>query len=129
MTRALQAADEGTFELEAVVAALSSHYTVVIGPKQLVRRVRLDTFDRRLRAAGLTLEHQIVAAGELLLLRREDGPSSVAATVKDMRWPALAEVLPVRSGPGGHRSRDRNPRADSDVRREAAATAVGAAEQ
>lgn len=97
MTRALQAADEGTFELEAVVAALSSHYTVVIGPKQLVRRVRLDTFDRRLRAAGLTLEHQIVAAGELLLLRREDGPSSVAATVKDMRWPALAEVLP--SGP------------------------------
>ena len=54
-TRLLQATDESRFEIEALVAALSSQYTVVTGPKQLVRRARLDTFDRRLRAAGLTL--------------------------------------------------------------------------
>lgn len=96
-TRALRAADEGPLELEAIVAALSSQYTVVSGPNQFVRRARLDTFDGRLRAAGLTLEHQIVAARELLVLRREDGSSTVARPLKEMGWPALAEVLP--SGP------------------------------
>ncbi|MHB8186658.1 MAG: CHAD domain-containing protein [Dermatophilaceae bacterium] len=94
-TRALQAADEGRLDLEAIVAALSSQYTVVTGPKQLVRRARLDTFDRRLRAAGLTLEHQRVAAGERLVLRRPGGASTVAVPVTGLRWPALVEVLPM----------------------------------
>jgi CHAD domain-containing protein len=96
-TRALQATDEGRFEIEALVAALSSQYTVVTGPKQFVRRARLDTFDRRLRAAGLTLEHQIVALGEQLVMGRLDGSSTVVVPVKNLRWPALANVLP--SGP------------------------------
>ena len=96
-TRLLQATDESRFEIEALVAALSSQYTVVTGPKQLVRRARLDTFDRRLRAAGLTLEHQIVALGERLVMGRLDGSSTVVVPVKNMRWPALADVLP--SGP------------------------------
>ena len=62
-TRALRAADERRFEIEALVAALSSQHTVVTGPKQVVRRAQLDTLDRRLRTAGLTLKHQIVALG------------------------------------------------------------------
>jgi len=62
-TRALQAAGEGRLELQALVAALSRRYTVVSGPKLLVGRVQLDTFDRRLRAVGLMLEHHRVATG------------------------------------------------------------------
>lgn len=94
-TRALQAADEGQLEIEALVAALSSQYAVVAGPKQCVRRARLDTFDRRLRAAGLTLEHQIVALEEQVVLGRLDGSSTVVVPVRNLRWPALADVLPA----------------------------------
>lgn len=93
-TRALQAAEQGQFEIEALLAALSSQYTVVAGPKEFVRCVRLDTFDGRLRAAGLTLEHQIVALEERLVLGRLDGSSTVVVPVRDLRWPALADVLP-----------------------------------
>jgi CHAD domain-containing protein len=93
-TRALQAADEGQLELAAVVAALSVQYAVTTGAKQLVRRARLDTFDRRLRAAGLTLEHQSMASGERLVLGRPGGSSTVTVPVTGLRWPALAEVLP-----------------------------------
>ena len=90
----MQAADEGQLELAAVVAVLSTKYDVATGPKQLVRRARLDTFDGRLRAAGLTLEHQSMASGGRLLLGRPDGSATVAAPVTDLRWPALADVLP-----------------------------------
>src|SRR5665811_1307465 len=94
-TRALRPADEGRLELEAIVAALSAQYAVATGAKQLVRRARLDTFDRRLRAAGLTLEHQTVASGERLLLGRLEGSSTVAVPVMDLRWPALVDDLPT----------------------------------
>ncbi|HEY8621557.1 MAG TPA: CHAD domain-containing protein [Dermatophilaceae bacterium] len=93
--RALQAAGEGRLELQAMVAALSRRYTVVSGPKLLVGRVQLDTFDRRLRAVGLTLEHQRLATGELLVLRRPGAASAVAVPVTGLRWPALVEVLPT----------------------------------
>ena len=94
-TRALQAADEGQLELEAIVAALSAQFVVSTGAKQLVRRVRLDTFDRRLCAAGLSLEHQIVASGERLVLTQSEGLSTVAAPVTAPRWPALVDDLPT----------------------------------
>jgi CHAD domain-containing protein len=93
-TRAPQGAEQGQFEIEALLGALSSQYTVVAGPKEFVRCVRLDTFDGRLRAAGLTLEHRIVALEERLVLGRLDGSSTVVVPVKDLRWPALADVLP-----------------------------------
>jgi CHAD domain-containing protein len=96
-TRALQAADDGRLELESIVTVLSAQFAVVTGPKHLVRRMRLDTFDRRLDAAGLTLEHQVVAPGERLVLGRPDGSSTVAVSVKNLRWPAPADALP--SGP------------------------------
>jgi len=93
-TRALQAPDKGRFELETVVAALRERFDVSTGPRQPVRRTGLDTFDRRLRAAGLDLEHQIVATGELLVLSRTGDGSTVAMPVTGLRWPALCDVLP-----------------------------------
>lgn len=93
-TRVLQAADDGPLELESIVQALSAQFAVSTGSKQLIRRRRLDTFDRRLRAAGLTLEHQITAPGERLVLGRAD-ESTIVVPVKDLRWPALADVLPA----------------------------------
>jgi CHAD domain-containing protein len=93
-TRVLQAAEGVPLGLESVVQALSSKYVVATGASQRVRRRGLDTFDQRLSGAGLTLEHQIVAARERLVLGRVDGSSTVAVPVKDLRWPALAGVLP-----------------------------------
>jgi CHAD domain-containing protein len=95
----LEAADQGRLELESIVGVLSARFTVATGPKQVVRRRRLDTFDQRLHAAGFTLEHQVVAPGERLVLGRLDGSSTVAVPVQNLRWPALADVLP--SGPVG----------------------------
>ena len=60
----LQAGDGGPIGLAAIVDALRVRYTVATGPRRPVRRARLDTFDGRLRGAGLTLEHQIVASSE-----------------------------------------------------------------
>jgi hypothetical protein len=91
--RALQAADEGRLELAAIVAALFAEYAVSPGAKRLVRRRRLHTFDRRLRAAGLRLEHQTVAPGRRFALGRPDD-STVAVPVLDQRWPGLADALP-----------------------------------
>ena len=93
-TRALQAADDGPLKLESIVKVLSAQFAVAPGSKQLVRRRRLDTFDRRLEAANLMLEHQIVAAGERLVLGRGDGSAAIAVSVKDTRWPAVADLLP-----------------------------------
>ena len=93
--RVFQPVNEGQFGLEAIVAALSARFAVVPGARQSVRRVRLDTFDRRLYAAGLTLEHQTVATGERLMLSHLDGSSTAAVPVTKLRWPALADVLPA----------------------------------
>jgi CHAD domain-containing protein len=92
--RELFSADVGPPVLESIVEALGTQFTVWTGAPQLVRRVRLDTFDRRLDAAGLTLEHQIVASGERLVLGRLDGSSMVTVPVTDRRWPAFAGSLP-----------------------------------
>jgi CHAD domain-containing protein len=94
-TRALPAADEGQLELSGIVAALGTAYSVQTGPRQYVRRARLDTFDRRLSAAGLTLEHQQLTSGQRLVLRRPGGASALSVPVKDPRWPALADALPA----------------------------------
>lgn len=94
-TRALQATGEGRLELESIIAALSAHWVVAASSRQRVRRTRLDTFDRRLRAAGLTVEHEVLASGERLLLSHLDGSPTAAAPVRDLRWPALADVLPA----------------------------------
>jgi CHAD domain-containing protein len=95
-TRVLQAADGGPLELESIVEVLSAQFVVATGSRRLIRRRTLDTFDRRLRAAGLTLEHQITAGGERLMLGRAD-ESTISVAVTDLRWPAHADVLPQGS--------------------------------
>jgi CHAD domain-containing protein len=99
---ALRAADDGPLELESIVTVLSAQFAVVTGSRQPVRRRRLDTFDRRLEASGLRLEHRVTTArgtsvyesGERLVLSRADGSSTVSVPVKNLRWPAPADVLP-----------------------------------
>ncbi|WP_309647493.1 CHAD domain-containing protein [Nocardioides sp.] len=93
--RALRAGDEGRIDIGPIVSALSAHYMVVIASRQLVRRVRLDTFDRRLRRAGLTLEHQRTASGERVVVGRSDPVPTLVAPAKDLQWPAHADVLPA----------------------------------
>ena len=91
---ALQAPDGGPLDLDALVEALSGQFAVSVGGKQAVRRTRLDTFDRRLRAAGLTLEHQTGSATERLVLSGPEVASTVVANVRNMTWPSLAGALP-----------------------------------
>jgi CHAD domain-containing protein len=92
--QALRAADGATLDLASVAATLADQFTVVTRPSQLIRRVRLDTFDRRLHAAELTLEHQVAGSQERLVL---DGPacsSTVTVPATEPRWPVLAAGLP-----------------------------------
>jgi hypothetical protein len=91
--QAPQAADKGRLELAAIVAALSAEYAVATGAKRRVRRRRLDTLDRRLRGAGLRLEHQSVVPRRRLVLGRRAG-STVTVPVTDQRWPEPADILP-----------------------------------
>jgi len=93
-TRALQVVDHGPLQSGLIVDALSAGYTVATGGKRPIRRTRLDTFDRRLRACGLTLEHQIMAGGQQLVLRRLNGSSPVVLPIAGLAWPALASSLP-----------------------------------
>src|SRR5450631_251888 len=60
---ALQAADEGRFELAAIAVALTAEFAVATGSKRRIRRRRVGTLDRRLRAAGLRLEPADVLPG------------------------------------------------------------------
>jgi len=98
-TKAFQSADAGGLDLAAISAALSGQFVVVTGATQLVWHRRVDTFDRRLRAAGLTLDHQSMGRGERLVLGRLDGSSTVTVPFSGQRWPAPATALP--SGPVG----------------------------
>jgi CHAD domain-containing protein len=93
-TRVLQAPEGDSPDLESILHALGSQYVVATGASERIRRRRLDTFDQRLRGAGLTLEHQITASTGRLVLGRLDGSTTLTAPVKDLRWPALADALP-----------------------------------
>lgn len=92
--RALRSPGAGPLDLDALVAALAGSFTVVTGAPRVVRVAGLDTFDRRLRSAGLRLEHHRSGAFERLVLTRADGGPDVVAPVTEPRWPALATALP-----------------------------------
>jgi CHAD domain-containing protein len=91
---ALQAPDGGSLDLDALVDALSGDFAVSAGGKHVVRRTRLDTFDRRLRAAGLALEHETTTTSERLVLSGPGVASTVVAQVAGVTWPAHAAALP-----------------------------------
>lgn len=92
--RAFQPAD-GELELDAIVAALSVKFDVETGVREHVRRIRLDTFDRRLRAAGLSLEQHTRTSGDRFVLSGPDGSSAVDVPLTNVRWPAMADGLPA----------------------------------
>ncbi len=91
---ALQAPDGSHLDLDALVDALSNEFAVSAGGKRLVHRTRLDTFDGRLRAAGLTLQHETTGSTERLVLTGPDVASTIVAHVTDLGWPALVGALP-----------------------------------
>jgi CHAD domain-containing protein len=91
--RTLQTAHDDPLDLEAITSALSTRFSVVISPVKHVRRARLDTFDHRLRAAGLTLQHQSGRDGDVLVLG--DGETTLSQPLGNLRWPALADALPA----------------------------------
>ncbi|WP_407343679.1 CHAD domain-containing protein [Pengzhenrongella phosphoraccumulans] len=93
-TRVFQGADAGRLDLGAVADELAGRYTIARGPVRRVRCRRLDTADRRMGAAGLTLDDQTAPRSRRLVLGRADGSQAVAV-VGDLRWPALAEALPA----------------------------------
>ena len=90
----LQATDGGPLEAEPLVRALARRFAVSPGHPGLVQRSRLDTFDRRLRSAGLSLDHEATKGEERLVLNCTSGPSSTVA-VSGLRWPAFADALPA----------------------------------
>src|SRR6478609_7764503 len=92
--RALRAGDEGRVELATIVSALSARYVVATVSSRLVRCVQLDTFDRRLRRADLTLEHQRTASYARVVVGMSDAAALVGTPAKGQRWPAHADVLP-----------------------------------
>lgn len=95
MTRAirtLQTVHDDPLDLEAITSALSTRFSVVTSSVTSIRRSRLDTFDHRLRAAGLTLRHQSGRNGDVLVLG--DGETTLSEPLGNLRWPALAEALP-----------------------------------
>ncbi len=94
-SRTFHAVAGDRLEFAQIVDALSAKFVVVIGKRQAVRRARLDTFDRRLHAAGLALEHRGTASGDRLVFSRLNGDLKVATPVKSLQWPALADALPT----------------------------------
>ncbi|MEU4559540.1 CHAD domain-containing protein [Actinoplanes sp. NPDC023936] len=80
---------------EAVTAALTDELSVGFDPASVVQGAALDTFDRRLAAAGLFLYHVSDPAGQrLVLISEKDGAPLTVPTV-DARWPALVTALPA----------------------------------
>lgn len=94
---ALLAPADSAVDLAEVVEALSASFTVVTGGSQVVRRARLDTFDHRLRDAGLVLEHHATATDGRLVLVGPDAVATRTEPVTDPRWPALSDALPAGS--------------------------------
>jgi CHAD domain-containing protein len=93
-TPSLQPDGGEALDVQRIVMALLRHFSVTVGPPRTVLRALVDTFDRRLQAAGLQLEHDTAAGREILLLSR-DGAPPVSTPAEKLRWPAFAQALPA----------------------------------
>ncbi len=94
-------ASDGRPPVDVVRAALAPRFTVAPdGRPRTVRLTWLDTFDWRLHQAGLTLQHRAGSRASDYTLTTNDG-EQVTASVRGLRWPALASALP----PGPMRDR------------------------
>ena len=94
-------ASDGRPPADVVRAALAPRLRVAPdGRPRTLRLTWLDTFDWRLHAAGLTLQHSVGSRVSDYTLTGDDG-ERVTATARGLRWPALAGALP----PGPLRAR------------------------
>lgn len=92
--RRLQLSDPDPHDHAApVIEHLSSRYTVERGPVRTVRRTALETFDRRLAGAGLSLELRRGGGRQELVLTRGDG-TTLRSAAEGFEPPALAADLP-----------------------------------
>lgn len=87
-------ASDGQPAEDVVRAAIAPRFTVAAGGRpRTVRLTWLDTFDRRLRHAGLTLEQSAGSRVSGYTLTSNDG-KRITAQARGVRWPALAGALP-----------------------------------
>ena len=83
--------NEGAVDVDTVAAALQPRFTVAAGEETTVSRTWLDTFDWRLHAAGISLQH---ADGGPLVMQFPDG-ARLQAPLTGVKWPAQAHDLPA----------------------------------
>jgi CHAD domain-containing protein len=91
----LQEAEGGPITPEAVAAALTDEFSVGFGAASAVRDADLDTFDRRLGAAGFSLHHLSDSLGQRLVLIAPDAGAPLTMRIANVRWPALVTDLPA----------------------------------
>src|SRR3954451_22425217 len=91
----LQEADGGPVTAEAIAAALIDEFSVGFGPPSAVRCADLDTFDRRLGAAGYSLRHLSDSVDQRLVLIAPGADAPLTMPITKVRWPALVTDLPA----------------------------------
>jgi CHAD domain-containing protein len=91
----LQEAEGGPITPEAVAAALIDEFSVGFGPPSVIRGADLDTFDRRLSAAGFSLHHLSDSVDQRLVLVSPGAGAPLTMPITKVRWPALVTDLPA----------------------------------
>jgi CHAD domain-containing protein len=80
---------------ERIAAALEPRFTVVRETSRRARQVWLDTFDRRLHAAGLALRQVAGAGSGELVLSTSAGADVACEPLRPPRWPRLLDAIPA----------------------------------
>jgi CHAD domain-containing protein len=91
----LRDAEGGPITPEEVAAALIDEFSVGFGPPSVVRGADLDTFDRRLGAAGFSLHHLSDSVDQRLVLITPGSDAPLSMPIAKVRWPALVPDLPA----------------------------------
>jgi CHAD domain-containing protein len=91
----LEDAEGGPITPEAVVAALIDEFSVGFGRPSVVRDAYLDTFDRRLGAAGFSLHQVSDSVDQRLVLISPGAEAPLTMPITTVHWPALVTGLPA----------------------------------
>src|SRR4051794_14867398 len=91
----LQEAEGGPITPDVVAAALIDEFSVGFGPPSVIRGADLDTFDRRLGAAGFSLHHLSGSVDQRLVLISPGADAPLTMPITKVRWPALVTDLPA----------------------------------
>ena len=73
----------------------ADEFSVGFGSPSVVRDADLDTFDRRLGAAGFSLHHLSDSVDQRLVLISPDAGTPLTMPITKVRWPALVTDLPA----------------------------------